>query len=85
MDFTAEALSEYPGLGIEVWSYPQQAWLLVSLSLHQFKDTCVQLQNANMLPRLQYFVMLHRAKFCLPYCTCKCMLSFLQQYCIGKL
>ncbi len=32
MEFTSEALAENPGLGIEVWSRPGQAWITVRLS-----------------------------------------------------
>ena len=32
MEFTSEALAEYSGLGLEVWSRPSQAWITVRLS-----------------------------------------------------
>lgn len=32
MEFTSDALAEYPGLGIEVWSLPGQAWITVRLN-----------------------------------------------------
>ena len=34
LEFTAEALAEYPGLGLEVFGMPSQAWITVRL------DTC---------------------------------------------
>ncbi|KAL0050944.1 hypothetical protein WJX82_010775 [Trebouxia sp. C0006] len=30
LEFTSEALAEYPGLGVEVWSLPGQAWITVN-------------------------------------------------------
>lgn len=32
MEFASEALAEYPGLGLEIWSRPSQAWITVRLS-----------------------------------------------------
>ncbi len=32
LEFTAEALAEYPGLGLEVFGMPSQAWITVRLT-----------------------------------------------------
>ena len=32
LEFTSEALAEYPGLGLEVFGMPSQAWITVRLN-----------------------------------------------------
>lgn len=39
LEFTSEAVAEYPGLGVEVWGLPGQAWITVRLTLSNLHGT----------------------------------------------